>query len=880
VSLAPPTGAVTLVFTDIEGSTKLLHALGDRYPTLVAKHREIMRAAWTKWNGYEHGTEGDSFFVIFGRAQDAVEAVVWAQRELASCEWPDGAAVRVRVGMHTGEPVLISGDYFGIDVHRAARIASAGHGGQVLLSASTRALTESCLPSGVSLLDLGEHRLKDLERPEPIAQLVIEGLPNTFAALKSLETPTNLPASVSSFVGRDVEAREVASMLQGDDVRLVSITGPGGTGKTRLALHVAHAVGEAFKNGVFLVQLAALTHPDMVAESIEQAIELENPQGIDPVANVSTALRDSAVLLVLDNFEHLTDAAPVVATMLSSTKRLKAIITTRSPLRVAAEREYPLAPLSLPDADADVAALESSGAVALFVERAHAMNPAFTLNASNGPAVAQICTRLDGLPLAIELAAARTKLLTPQQILDRLDKRLSLLTGGSRDLPVRHQTIRDTIAWSHDLLWPDAALLFRRLAVFSGGASLDGIESVAGQGVDALTSLQNLLDQSLVRRDSSDEGRFFMLETIRDFAQERLEESGEGPSLRPIHARHMADLATEADGHLRGAQQQVWLKRLDADTDNMRAALRWALDDDAGDPTIGARIAASLGWYWYMRGRAMEGCRWLESALLHADTLDLPLRARLAHRLGILMDQRGEPAAAVKLFEEALQISRDGDDPTEVARALNSLGSSRRGLGELEQARLLFEESLALRRATDDRSGTAVTLFNLGELALDVGDDARALELFTEACEIDRVCGDSWAVAVGTAAIGAARLALGEHDTAEPYLRESLASLHELEDTDRVAETLGLMAGLAGARGDFARSARLAGCADACWERLGFPLSPPDRAHFERQQAPARAAMAAQDFAQAWEEGRMMTVGQGVAYALGPSSVGPAIMDA
>jgi predicted ATPase/class 3 adenylate cyclase len=862
----PPIGVVTLVFTDIEGSTKLVHKLGDRFLEVLEQHRRVMRAVWQRHGGFERGTEGDSFFVIFASASDAVAAAVDAQRELAAQNWPEGASVRVRIGMHTGEPTMVDADYFGLDVHRAARISATGHGGQVVISAATRALAE--LPEGVTLRDLGEHRLKDLEQPEWLFQVAIDGLDADFPPLKSLETPTNLPVSVTSLVGREREMADIEALLGSDDVRSVTLTGPGGTGKTRLAIAVAQRMLETFRNGITFVDLAEVAGATDVPDAIERALELPNSSGVSPQQNIATALRDKKVLLVLDNFEHLTDAGGAVASILAGARGVKTIVTSRAPLRIAAEREYPLAPLPLPGTDASTDELASAGAVALFVDRARAVKPGFALTPSNAPVVADICRRLDGLPLAIELAAARIKLLTPDQILARLGSRLGLLTGGARDAPARQQTLRSTIAWSHDLLPPDAATLFRRAAVFHGGVSLDGLEFVSVDDMEALATIEFLLDQSLLRQDGSHEGRFFMLETIREYALERLAECGEAEAVHARHAEFFAGFAEEADAGLRGSDQHEWRKRLDAEQANLRAALLWTLDAQTGQRELGARIAAALGWYWYTHGRAVEGSSWLQKARAASTQGEPELRARLAQRLGMMLDQRAAKTEAIAVLTEAVDLFEAAGDRSGQARALNSLGSASRSVEPTARVRELFDRALKIRQEIGDDAGVASTTFNLGEIALDEGDAASARSLFERSREIDLARGDDWGAAVGSLGVGTAALETGDLESAATLLREAMRAFCETEDEDHIAEALSVFAAEAGAHGRAERSARLAGAADALWEKLGLPLAPADLAHVRQHQASARAALTEDTFGRAFNEGRTMTMTQAVAYAL------------
>src|SRR5947209_5836060 len=469
-----PTGTVTLLFTDIAGSTRLLTQLGDRYVSVLSECRQVLRAVFGQWNGNVVDTQGDAFFVVFARATDAVSAAVAVQRVIASYAFPNGAVVQVRIGLHTGEPQRTADGYVGLDVHRAARLTSAGHGGQVLLSQTTCSLVEQDLPEGVSLRDLGEHRLKDLGRPMHLFQLVIFDLPSDFPPLHTLESfPHNLPVQPTPFLGREQEVAAIGGLLRRQDVRLVTLIGPGGTGKTRLALQVAADVSELFASGVFFVNLAPISDPALVVPAIAQTLVIREGSGRTLLERLTEELQQQQMLLLLDNFEHVVSAAEQVAALLIACPQLKILVTSREVLHVRAEHEFPVPSLAVPDPDhlPDLATLSHQAAVALFLQQAQAVKPDFQLTDANARAIAELCARLDGLPLAIELAAARMKLFSPRALLARLGQRLSVLTSAARDVPARQQTLRHTIAWSYNLLDEEEQQLFRRLSVFVGGGT-------------------------------------------------------------------------------------------------------------------------------------------------------------------------------------------------------------------------------------------------------------------------------------------------------------------------------------------------------------------------------------------------------------------------
>ncbi len=476
-----PTGTVTLLFTDIEGSTHLLQQLGERYTSVLIECRKLLREAFSRHHGYEVDLQGDSVFVAFARATDAVSAAVASQRALASHNFAEGVAVTVRMGLHTGEPTVGAEGYVGLDVHQAARIISVGHGGQVLLSQTTRDLVEHGLPDGVSLRDLGEHRLKDLQRPAHLYQLIIADLPADFPPLKTLNNgPNNLPVQPTSLIGREKEVATLLNLLQREEVRLLTLTGPGGTGKTRLGLQVAAEISDLFPDGVYFVNLAPISDPELVVPTLAQSLDVKERAGQPLLELLKASLHWKHLLLLLDNFEQVVNAAVQVADLLAACPNLKVMVTSRRTLHIQGEQEFSVPPLAVPDPKRlpDLVALSQYEAVALYIKRAQAVKPEFQVTNANAPAVAEICVCLDGLPLAIELAAARIKLLPPQALLARLGQRLVVLTGGAKDVPARQQTLRNTIEWSYQLLDAQEQQLFRRLSAFVGGCTLEAIEAI------------------------------------------------------------------------------------------------------------------------------------------------------------------------------------------------------------------------------------------------------------------------------------------------------------------------------------------------------------------------------------------------------------------
>ena len=569
-------GTVTFLFSDIEGSTRLEQRVGTaRYGELRERHRAILREAFGAHEGIEQGTEGDSFFVVFASAREAVAAAVAAQRRLAAEPWPDGETVRVRIGIHSGEAELAGESLVGLDINRAARIAAVGHGGQILLSDATRGLIQGQLPAELRLRDLGAFRLKDLLGPEHVVQVEADDLPADFPPLRTPDArPNNLPTQLTTFVGRDAELEEAARLLS--TTRLLTLTGPGGTGKTRLSLQLASGVADDFPDGVFFVPLEPIRDPMLVASRIATAVGVAET-GARPIAEtLSTWLRDRRLLLVLDNFEQVAAAAPLVSDLLRAAPALTVIVTSRAALRVSGEQEYPVPGLPTPpdlshlsgldrmqlpgeSRALDLAALSQYAAVRLFIERAVAVRPGFSVTNANARRVAAISARLHGMPLAIELAAARIKLLSPDAILARLEHQLDVLAAGARDLPARQQTLRGAIAWSYDLLDEDARRLLDRLSVFAGGCDLEAAEAVCGPaselGGELVDGLMALADQSLLKVEEAADGepRFPLLDTIREYAAERLAERGETGAIQDRHRDWFLALAERAATEMSGA---------------------------------------------------------------------------------------------------------------------------------------------------------------------------------------------------------------------------------------------------------------------------------------------------------------------------------------
>src|SRR5215207_8382269 len=705
---SPPTGTVTFLFTDIEGSTKLWEQNAAAMQSALARHDEILRDATEQHGGYVFKTVGDAFCCAFPKAPDALEAALDAQRLLLKERWAESGPLRVRMSLHMGVAEERDGDYFGPPVNRVARLLSAAHGGQVLLSLPTHEMVRDQLPVGISLAELGEHRLKDLFRPERVFQLVAPDLTSEFPPLRTLDTyRNNLPLQHTPLIGREKEVAEVRDLLRGDETRLLTLTGPGGTGKTRLALQAAADLLDDFPDGTFFAPLATLTEAELLIPTVAETLGMRETAEQPLDESIKDYLGERRLLFVLDNFEQVLEAAPAVSELLSAAAGLKVLATSRTPLGLYGEHEFPVPPLTLPDLKSPppLERLTQYEAVGLFVERARALKPDFSITNESAPAVAEICVRLDGLPLAIELAAARIKMLPPKAMLQRLTSRLKLLIGGARDLPERQRTLRATIEWSFALLDEGEQVLFGRLAVFSGGRTLEAIEAICDAErdlpVEAFDGISSLLDKSLLRQEEGPNGepRFVLLEIVHEFAREKLQESAEAEQIKRVHAQYFLTLAEEAYPELKGANQLDWLERLEAEHDNMRAALSWALQRKEAE--VALRLGGALWWFWSMRGYYSEGRRWLEEALAMDGRGSPEVRAMALAGVGQLALDQGELDRAKEACEEGLQLlAHEGREAASEAKLilLVWLGFVAWGREEYGQAKELFEEGLALSR--------------------------------------------------------------------------------------------------------------------------------------------------------------------------------------
>jgi predicted ATPase len=804
-----PTGTVTFLFSDIEGSTILLRELGKDYAEVLAEHRNVFRAAFAEHGGVEVDTQGDAFFAAFARASDAVAAAAEIQSRLAP------GRISVRMGVHTGEPQLTDEGYVGLDVHRGARVCAAGHGGQVLLSQTTRDLVDA------EASDLGEHRLKDLLEPQRLFQLGSEEFP----PLKTLDW-TNLPVQTTPLIGREQELAEAGALLR--EHRLLTVVGPPGAGKTRLALQLAAEAADEFEN-VWWVGLQELHDAELVEQTIAQSVGAKT--------DLAGYLRDRRALLLLDNVEQVLDCAPRLAELLAGASNLKLLTTSREPLRLTLEQQYPVPPLPVGDA------------VSLFGERARAVRPGF---AANG-AVAEICCRLDGIPLAIELAAARVTLLPPAVLLERLERRLPLLTGGARDLPERQRTLRATIEWSYELLNVQEQELIARLSVFAGGWTLEAGEAVAEAELETLASL---VDKSLVREQG---GRFSMLETIREYALERLAEQDPADEARRRHAAYYVDVAEERSGEPVDELERQSLDWFVSEHDNLRSALGWLHEQSDPEPEL--RLAAACDKFWFHSGQWTEGRHYLEAALTRADGVRDELRARMTLIVAQYAWHRGDYERGKGLAGEAIAINAKlGATGPLAAHAEITLALCEDKLGNRKRSTELYNATLSRARAGGDDITVATVLNNLGNKALNERDLVSARAYIEESAMINRRLGRHISTAGNLLDLGLISLAENRPDAAESPLRESLA----LCRAERIVLLWAVeaLAALVLERGDAGEAARLLAATTRPRAELGiapdfYPIGQEAR---ERALQGAREQLGDDAFAAAWDEGEQLSL--------------------
>ncbi|HUF01781.1 MAG TPA: tetratricopeptide repeat protein [Gaiellaceae bacterium] len=814
-----PSGTVTFLFTDVQGSTRLLHSLGaEAYADALAEHRRVIREACAAGGGVEVDTQGDAFFFAFPTAPGALAAAAAFTEALSS------GPIQVRVGLHTGTPLLTAEGYVGDDVHFAARVAASAHGGQVVLSQATaRAVRPSgSEPQALPLLDLGEHRLKDVSQAVSIFQLG-EG---AFPPLKTISN-TNLPRPASSFVGRETELAEVLSRIEGG-ARLLTLTGPGGSGKTRLALEAAASLVSEYKAGVFWVGLASLRDPALVAETVAQTLGAKD--------GLAEHIGEREMLLLLDNLEQVVEAAPELASLLERCPNLTLLVTSRELLRVRGEVEYPVPPLAAPEA------------VALFCERS---------GHEPSEEIAELCVRLDSLPLAVELAAARTKALTPAQILERLSHRLDLLKGG-RDADPRQQTLRATIEWSFELLTPTEQELFARLSVFAGGCTLEAAKEVCDADLDRL---QSLVEKSLVRFS---DGRYWMLEMIREFADERLARASESAAMRQRHAAYLLQLTRGVDERIQGPEVLEVLGALERESDNIRGAFEWMQRSTRADAELD--LIGQIWRFWIIRAALREGLQLVERALARSDE-ESHRRSVTLRVAAVLNKMLGDLDAAEAYGRESLALRRRLGDPEEVAHGLSLLASVAADRGDLPGAQWMYEEAAALGRGGHTHT-QAMLAGSLADVAMRRGDYEGALTLAEESAalfrELVRDDGVSWA----SFTVALALYSLDRQDEAVGPAVESLALAHAMAEVETIVWVLLLLAAVVMRRGEVMAAARLFGAAEGLRDRSQLALSGVESRLHDETLHELRRCLDTRSYEDAFADGRSMSLEEAVEYAL------------
>ncbi len=909
------TRSTTVLFTDIEGSTRLWETEPDRMSRALKCHDALARSTIQRHGGTIVKMFGDGLFAVFDAPADALVATLAFLQSLADPTATEGVGLLVRCGLHIGTVEHRDNDYFGPPVNRTARIMGAAHGGQVLLSQALADAVADALPPGAALRELGRVRLKDLASPEEIHQLLHPSLRQAFPALRSLEsTPNNLPQQLTSFLGRERELEEVGKLLESS--RLLTLLGMGGLGKTRLSLQVAADALDRFADGVWFIDLAPIRDPSLVPSAVAQVLGVQEEPGRALTRTLCAHLKSRKVLLILDNCEHLVHpCAELAAALLQSAPDVHVIATSREALRISGEQTYAVLPLPVPDRTAGVDVLAKSDAVRLFVERARLHKPEFMLTDRDAPAVAELCVRLEGIPLALELAAARVRALSVAEINTRLRDRFKLLTGGGRLLMERQQTLRALVAWSYDLLQPDEQLLLDRLGVFAGGFDVDGCENVCGADPlapeDVLDLLTSLADKSLVMAEARHEAtRYRTLETIREFAREKLTARGELPPMAARHCDHYLTMAKAGNHGLQGPDQAEWIQRLEAELDNMRAAIALALAGGV-DPVIAVKYEVALMSFWILRGYVGEAANLVAMALERPEVQASSVA--LAHALYVgaaLAASHSDYTAAVKTLETCLDVRRSIDRPVDVAATLSTLSLVKLRLGDTDGARVDELEALAIFRAVGNRIGEAIGLLHLGQIAAYIGDDteaencfgqcdaiarevkhrevegecermrgeialyaddlATARARFTHSLEIFRVAGDKRDEATSSWWLGKTDLAAADLASARTRLCAALRSFEAIEMREELVGCIEDHARLAYACGNPEDAARLYGAASVQRERLALARPPRSESRWRDDVAAARAALGDLAFETAWSDGRGWEIDAAIRKALDP----------
>jgi len=917
-----PSGTVTFLFTDIESSTKLWEKHPEAMKSALARHDSILKEAIESNNGHVIKTTGDGVHAVFATAIDSVTAAIDSQRNFQSLILNNSKVeIKVRMGIHTGEAELRDDDYYGGTLNRAARIMSIGHGGQILVSETTLQIAQEHLSTDVTTIDLGEHHLKGLSKPEQIYQVSAPDLQQEFPPLRSqTHASDNLPTQLTSFVGRERELAEAKSRLE--NARLLTLIGPGGTGKTRLSIQLGSQLISDFKDGVWLVEFAPIADPSLVTQTIASTLDIGEVPGVPLKTLLHDFLREKHLLLILDNCEHLVEASAKVADeLLHVAPSIKIIASSREALGIAGETVYRVPSLSLPNQDSPTGTAEVTKesvmgfeSVQLFVERASAANPKFQLTDENASSVAQICSRLDGIPLAIELSASRTTFFSPEQIAKRLDDRFKLLTGGSRTALPRQQTLRALIDWSYELLSEDERALLRRLSVFAGGWTFEAAETICNN-VDVFEHLPQLVNKSLVTvNDEGDEPRYFLLETIRQYARDKLLEQGEGEGTRNRHLAYFLEMAETAQPEILLKEKELgWIHRLQTEYDNIRTAIEWALSND---PLAAARIVYSLSSLSVVRSSSGEGHRWGEKALKEIDDLGenitnekKQIRARLLVSMGVMSFSIGDNQTSRSEAREATPILRELGDKRALATALSFLCGTCVLTGYKDESIEVFDEALAIAEELGDKYILGTVLYAGSRVDVFAkGDFPKAIEHLTRASELLKEHGNRWSYGITMYGFGNLYMAKrdfaksrekykvamqtmqelgslrnvsmiksdlahilryeGKYPEAISAYRETIIEWQRMGHRAAIAHQLESLAFIAKAKEQTERAARLFGAAEVLREKIGIDMTPQERQEYKKEVAALKANMDEKEFTSLWAEGRSMTMEQAIELAV------------
>jgi predicted ATPase/class 3 adenylate cyclase len=871
-----PTGTITFLFTDIESSTRMWENYRQEMGQDLRQHDNLMREEIERNGGHVFKTVGDAFCAAFSTASEAVQAALDGQLTLQKEQWQVPGGTKVRMALHSGEAEERDGDYFGPTVNRVARLLSAGHGGQILTSLAATELVKDALPQETSLRSLGTHQLKDLSGSQQLNQLCHPDLPTEFPALSTLDSiPNNLQPQPTPLIGRDRELADIKTIIGRDEVRLMTLSGPGGVGKTRLAIQAAADLAESFAFGAFFVKLAPVSDPQSVIPTIARTLGVQatDPSGIEE--RLKTYLGTREMLLVIDNFEQVTAATPIIVELSQACPSVKFLVTSRHVLNVRGERQYAVEPLSTPPSmvvgstDDTAHTVTQYEAVRLFIERARDARPDFTVDDDNAPALAEICYQLDGLPLAIEIAAAKVRVLTPEALLERLSDQLKILRAGPRDLPARQQTIRDTIEWSYELLEEEERRLFNQMAAFVDGCTLEAVEAVCHvEHLDILDGVTSLVEKSLIRQqDSGGEPRFMMLEMIREYGLERLRDGNECRQTFERHLQFFVSFGIRMEPKLEGGEQVEAFRQLRAEHNNIRAAVERALGTEVDRPEKVLELVSALRWYCVIQGHMAEGFHWLEPALQAVPEAPIQLRAKALNTIGAL--------AAQILNDKAQDYLREGrallettQDAIELGWSCMALGLERYFSRDFLAAQSVFKEGVDWFEKAGDKWGVGHMTRLMGLVSLGMGRIQDAAKYIEQGLQIARTISDKTGISIALRNLGLVRLSQGDYEAVERLGEESLATAAEMQDSWGTILGLEGLAQGSTKRGTYERAATLFGIASSLRDAVETPIPPVYQQAYDECVAIIEQELGTETYREATARGRRMPLRQAVEYAL------------